>query len=63
MDLIAYEDEYLRILEKLRKGEKISATEWGLIERYEEEIKYEEELKKKQNRRLKHTLKRPFKAR
>ena len=61
MDLVAYEDEYSRILEKLRKNERLSATEWALIERYEEEMKYEEELRKKQAKRLKHSLKRPFK--
>lgn len=61
MNLTNYQDEYERIMEKLKNGEKISVSEWSLIEQYEETKKIEERLIQKYNsRRIK---KRGFKDR
>lgn len=47
MDLIAYQNEYLSILAKLKRNERISVSEWSLLERYEEELKLQREKEKK----------------
>lgn len=49
MDLIAYQNEYLSILAKLKRNERLSVSEWSLLERYEEQLKLEEKLKKEYN--------------
>ncbi len=48
MDLIAYQNEYLTILRKLKRNERISVSEWSLLERYEEELKMQKEKEKKE---------------
>jgi len=61
MNLIDYQGEYERIMEKLRRGERLSASEWSLKEQYEETQKIEDRLLQKYNsRRIK---KRGFKDR